>query len=57
MRMVVPGTSKRVTAVLTSKMLEQDLESDYAAHRLTECADNDRAVEFETGPIARLLTG
>ena len=40
-----------------SRMLGQDPESDYAAHRLTEFAGSDRAVELGTGPIARLLTG
>ncbi len=38
-----------------SRMLGQDLESDYAAHRLTEFAGSDGAVELARRPIAWLV--
>ena len=40
-----------------SRMLGHDPELDYAAHRLTGFAGNDRAVELATGPIVRLVAG
>ena len=40
-----------------SKMLGQDPELDHAAHRLTDFAGSDMAVELAIGLMARLLTG
>ena len=49
MRMVLPGHKEMVLGGADSKMLGQDPESDYAAHRLTEFAGSDGAVRLATG--------
>ena len=48
---------KELSLGADSKMLGQDPELDYAAHRLTDFTGSDMAVELAIGLMARLLTG